>query len=85
MSSAVTSGTDNAAYGRENPPVYEPVAGWGLVPHGLSFGGDANAVAVDSQDRVYVFNRGQKPMVVFERDGHYSAAWGEDIYTDLWG
>jgi DNA-binding beta-propeller fold protein YncE len=43
------------------------------------------AVAVDSQDRVYVFNRGEHPMVVFDRDGRFLASWGEGLFTRAHG
>src|ERR1700745_457006 len=49
--------------------IREPAAAWGRLPLGMSFGGDANAVAVDSRDRVIVFNRGPVPVVVFDADG----------------
>ena len=41
---------------------------WGKLPDGWVLD-DAAAVAVDSQDRVYVFNRGEHPMIVFDREG----------------
>ena len=37
-------------------------------------------MAVDSQDRVYVFNRGEHPMMVFDRDGNLLNSWGEDLF-----
>lgn len=43
---------------------------WGLIPHGLSFGGQATAVAVDDDDRVYVFSRGPQPLMVFDAEGN---------------
>ncbi len=56
---------------------YEVVEGWGQIPQlGL-----ASAIACDSQDRVYVFNRSPNPaMLVFERDGKFIGSWGEDIF-----
>lgn len=56
---------------------YEVVEGWGQIPQlGL-----ASAVACDSQDRVYVFNRSPNPaMLVFERDGQFIGSWGENIF-----
>jgi DNA-binding beta-propeller fold protein YncE len=42
---------------------------------------DVAAVAVDRHDRVYVFNRGTHPMVVFDRDGNVVDAWGDGIFT----
>ncbi len=48
---------------------WEPVAHWPRLPMGVSFYGDATSVAVDSQDNVYVFNRGTDPICVFNPDG----------------
>ena len=39
------------------------------------------AVAVDRQDRVYVFNRGEHPMIVFDREGNFLRSWGEGVFT----
>ncbi len=56
---------------------YEVVEGWGQIPQlGL-----ASGVACDSQDRVYVFNRSPNPaMLVYERDGRFIGAWGENLF-----
>lgn len=37
---------------------------------------EATSVAVDDQDRVYVFNRGTTPMMIFDRDGKFLETWG---------
>src|SRR5262249_26447339 len=37
-------------------------------------------VATDSQDRVYVFNRGDHPLMVFNRDGTFVKSWGEGLF-----
>jgi len=63
---------------------YEPVPGWGRLPEGWSLK-EVAAVATDSQDRVYAFNRGAHPMVVFDRDGTFLAAWGEGLFTRAHG
>ena len=49
--------------------VFEPVAGWAKVPHGIWLR-EATSVAVDSSDNVFVFNRGNKPMMVLDPDGN---------------
>ena len=59
---------------------YEPVEGWGRLPEGWSLR-EVGAVAVDSQDRVYVFNRGEHPMVVFDREGNFLTSWGEGLFS----
>ena len=57
---------------------------WGKLPDGWAFN-DVAAVAVDHQDRVYVFNRGEHPMIVFDRDGNFLRSWGEDIFSKAHG
>ena len=43
--------------------------------------GEAVGVACDSQDRVYVFLRGPRPVQVFERDGTPVATWGDGVFV----
>jgi len=60
---------------------FEVVAGWGKLPQGLQLGADIPGVATDAQDRVYVFNRSEHPVVVFESDGRFLGTWGENDFT----
>jgi DNA-binding beta-propeller fold protein YncE len=48
-------------------------------------GAEVAAAAVDSRDRVYVFNRGPHPVVVFDRDGKRLRSWGEGLITRAHG
>ena len=50
---------------------YEVHDGWAKLPPGREFNADVAAVGIDAQNRVYAFNRGRHPMVVFDRDGNY--------------
>ena len=59
---------------------YEVVEGWGNLPAGIAMG-EVPAVAVDSKDRVYAFNRGPHPMIVFDRDGNFLTTWGEGVFV----
>lgn len=63
---------------------YEVLEGWEQLPDGWSFV-EVAGVAVDSRDRVYVFNRGAHPMIVFDKEGRFLDAWGEDIFTNAHG
>ena len=54
---------------------YSVVENWAKLPDGWEFK-DVAAVACDSKDRVYVFNRGEHPMMVFDRDGRLVLALG---------
>ena len=58
--------------------VYEEVEGWGEVPEGWNIV-EVPGVAVDSQDRVYVFCRSEHPIIVFDRDGQFLRSWGEGM------
>src|ERR1044072_1302919 len=63
---------------------YRVVEGWGKVPEGWNLT-DVGAVGVDSKDRVYVFNRGEHPMVVFDREGNFLRSWGEGMFPRAHG
>ena len=53
---------------------------WGKLPDGWIYK-EATAVAVDSRDNVYVFNRGGHPMIVFDPDGNFLRSWGEGVFN----
>ena len=57
---------------------------WGTLPDGWNYR-EATAVAVDQQDRVFVFNRGTSPIVVFDTDGNMIDSWGEGIFKSPHG
>ena len=59
---------------------YEVLVGWAQLPDGLSLG-ESPGVGVDSQDRVYVFNRSEHPMIVFGPDGEFLSSWGEGMFV----
>jgi DNA-binding beta-propeller fold protein YncE len=59
---------------------YEVEESWGRLPAGWSYL-EVSGVAVDRQDRLYVFNRGRHPMIVLDRDGTFLGSWGEDMFT----
>ena len=66
---------------------YEVNEDWASIPDGWH--APMAAVTVDSQDRVYGFNRGEHGVIVFDKDGKYLYDWGETgfafphaIYTD---
>ena len=63
---------------------YRVVEDWAKLPDGWEFR-DVAAVAVDSKGDVYTFNRGAHPMMVFDRDGNFLRAWGEEIFTSAHG
>jgi DNA-binding beta-propeller fold protein YncE len=58
---------------------YELVDGWAKCPEGWSFI-DVCGLSIDSQDRVYVFNRGAHPVMVFDREGNLLTWWGEGLF-----
>jgi len=60
---------------------FEVVEGWGRVPEDLHLGPDIPGVATDSQDRVYIFNRSEHPVAVFESDGRFLGTWGEKAFS----
>ena len=62
-----------------NEFIYEEVKPWGELPQGWVIPEVAD-VAVDSQDRLYVFARGRHPVIVLDREGHFLTSWGEGLF-----
>src|SRR5213594_913891 len=59
---------------------YEVNEDWARLPDGWAM--PAAAVTVDSQDRVYCFNRTpDHPIVVFDREGNYLSSWGAGLFA----
>jgi DNA-binding beta-propeller fold protein YncE len=63
---------------------YELIRDFFKLPPGQSFG-LVSRVAADAQDRIYVFQRKDPPVVVFDREGRYLGAWGSGAVTDPHG
>jgi DNA-binding beta-propeller fold protein YncE len=63
---------------------FDVVHGWEQLPEGWTFV-EVAGVATDSADRVYVFCRGEHPVIVFDRDGTFIDAWGEGVFTNAHG
>ena len=58
---------------------YEVIEDWARVPDHITL--LAASVTVDSQDRVYCFNRSKEhPVVVFDRDGAFLHSWGAGLF-----
>ncbi len=55
---------------------FETVEGWPQIPEGYEFP-DASSVAVDSNDNVYILNRGPHPVIVLDKTGKFLRSWGE--------
>src|SRR3984957_13263660 len=58
---------------------YRVNADWAKLPVSWSFK-EVGGVGVDRNDNVYVFNRGGRPMMVFNREGNFLRSWGEGQY-----
>jgi DNA-binding beta-propeller fold protein YncE len=63
---------------------FRAVEGWGRLPEGWSFV-EATSVGVGPRDEVYVFNRGEHPVIVFDRDGKFLRSWGEGVFRRAHG
>ena len=57
---------------------------WETMPEGYEWR-EVAGVATDADDNVYVFNRGEHPMMVFDRDGRFVRSWGEGVFTRAHG
>jgi len=53
---------------------FSVIEGWGKLPDGWAYH-EVAGVAVDKQDRAFVFTRGEHPVIVFDRDGNFLRSW----------
>ncbi len=53
---------------------------WAKLPPGFGWK-EVAAVATDSRDRVFVFSRGQHPLMVFDPDGTFSEEWDASMFV----
>ncbi|MCH7706241.1 MAG: hypothetical protein IIB33_04265 [Chloroflexi bacterium] len=58
---------------------YTLIEDWAKLPPGENFA-MVSAVATDSQDRVYAFQRKDPPVLVFDRDGNFLSSWGNGAF-----
>jgi DNA-binding beta-propeller fold protein YncE len=63
---------------------YRWVSGWGRLPGGMTLG-DVPGVAVDSKDRLFALQRGEPPVLVFDRDGEFVTSWGDGVFKRTHG
>jgi DNA-binding beta-propeller fold protein YncE len=59
---------------------YEAVIGWAKIPSEVRLG-DVAAVAVDRRDNVFLFTRGDDPVIVLDSDGNVLRTWGHGMFT----
>ena len=59
---------------------YEVAVGWEQLPKSWRHG-DVTNVVTDAEDRVYVFNRSEHPVIVYDREGRFLDSWGEGVFT----
>ena len=62
-----------------DPLLFEADVSWAQCPPGYRWT-EVAAVAVDSRDRVFVFNRGDHPVMTFTRDHTFLGCWGEGVF-----
>ena len=57
--------------------LYEVVEEWGEMPNRWMY--DIAGVAVDSKSNVYLFNRGETPVIVLNSSGKFLHSWGDKL------
>jgi DNA-binding beta-propeller fold protein YncE len=59
---------------------YQVEPSWTELPERGTFV-EVAGVATDSHDRVFVFNRGKIPILIFDRAGKLQGSWGEGLFA----
>ena len=54
---------------------------WGVLPDGMAWA-QKSKIACDARGEVYVFQRGDPPVVVFDGDGNYLRSLGAGHFSD---
>jgi len=63
---------------------FVPQPGWGQLPPEIELG-DVAGIAIDQKDQVYLFNRGDHPVVVLSKTGEFLNSWGHGVFTNAHG
>ncbi|MCI0439326.1 MAG: hypothetical protein L0177_09370, partial [Chloroflexi bacterium] len=63
---------------------YEVEVNWEKLPPGYSWR-EVAGVATDTKGNVYAFNRGDHPMIVFDKSGKFLKSWGEGVFNRAHG
>ena len=71
--------TDSVTLGNGNF-LYKVIENWEQIPNGYSWKETAGVIT-DENDNVYVFSRGDHPMMVFDKNGTFLKSWGEGIFS----
>ncbi|MEQ8791473.1 MAG: peptidyl-alpha-hydroxyglycine alpha-amidating lyase family protein [Pirellulaceae bacterium] len=61
-----------------------PAAGFLQLPPGLELGACA-AVAVGGKGEIYLFHRGERPILCFDGQGEFLRGWGDDVIDTAHG
>ena len=62
---------------------FELIEDWAKLPEGWVLG--QTGIVTDSDDRVYLFNRSDHPLIILDRDGNFITSWGEGVLDDAHG
>lgn len=63
---------------------YEPAPDFLRLPFGMNFG-EVAGVAVNSKGHIFVFHRGNHPLMEFDRDGKFVRHLGEGLFQNAHG
>ena len=59
---------------------FKVIGNWEKLPAGFNWNETAGVIA-DNNDDIYVFNRGNHPVIIFDRLGNFKSTWGEGLFT----
>jgi DNA-binding beta-propeller fold protein YncE len=59
---------------------FELVEGWEQLPGGWAHA-DVAAVCSDSDNNVYLYCRGDHPVIIYDSEGRWIGSWGEDKFS----
>lgn len=66
--------------GQPSPPAYRLVPGWAPAPGATSWG-QVPGLTIDATGRLFVFHRGEPPIVELDAEGRVLKTWGERTFV----
>ncbi len=64
---------------------YEWVSNWGPLPGSKDYGNTHGAIVIDEAERVYINTDTAQAVLMFDCDGRYIGAWGQEFANGLHG
>ncbi|MBL8851690.1 MAG: hypothetical protein JNG89_18560, partial [Planctomycetaceae bacterium] len=84
VSTATTASADDSPGYPQSPTVtiYDVDPSWPQRPETVSKLGWVSGMALDADENIWLFNKGDDPVQVYKTDGTFVKTWGKGLFQD---